>query len=63
MEILAYGFVVAPCFGVVLFTCFAACRALEHRAFKVLTAGFFLLGLVCLLVPVLVAVWLAQLMA
>ncbi|MFJ6232469.1 hypothetical protein ACIQH0_00090 [Streptomyces griseus] len=39
------------------FTCFAACRAQQHRAFELLAYGCLCVGLVCGLTPTAVLLW------
>lgn len=53
---LGFFFIVLPCLAIVSFTCFAACRAQQHRAFKVLAYVCLSGGLVCGLIPIAVLV-------
>ncbi|MEV6438791.1 hypothetical protein [Streptomyces anulatus] len=55
MAALGFFSVVLPCLSIVsftCFTCFAACRAQQHRAFKVLAYVCLPVGLVCGLTPI-----------
>lgn len=61
MGALGFLFIVLPCLAIVSFTCFAACRAQRHRAFKALAYGFLSVGLVCGLAPIGVLLWAATL--
>ncbi|CAL9510366.1 hypothetical protein SUDANB70_03636 [Streptomyces sp. enrichment culture] len=54
---LAFVFVFLPCLAIISFTCCAACRAQQHKAFKVLASACLCLGLVSGLVPVGVLIW------
>ncbi|MYR16039.1 hypothetical protein GTY62_36665 [Streptomyces sp. SID724] len=54
---LGFLFIVLPCLAVVSFTCFAACRAQQHRAFELLAYGCLSVGLVCGLTPIAVLLW------
>ncbi|MFJ9110923.1 hypothetical protein [Streptomyces sp. NPDC102283] len=54
---LGFFFIVLPCLAVVSFTSFAACRAQQHRAFKVLAYVCLSVGLVCGLTPVAVLMY------
>ncbi|MFG2613433.1 hypothetical protein [Streptomyces anulatus] len=52
MAALGFFSVVLPFLSIVSFTCFAACRAQQHRAFKVLAYVCLPVGLVCGLTPI-----------
>ncbi|MEV2264309.1 hypothetical protein OG473_19900 [Streptomyces anulatus] len=52
MAALGFFSVVLPCLSIVSFTCFAACRAQQHRAFKVLAYVCLPVGLACGLTPI-----------
>ncbi|MFH9608499.1 hypothetical protein [Streptomyces sp. NPDC017448] len=52
MAALGFFFIVLPCLAIASFTCFAACRAQRHRAFKALAYVFLSAGLTCGLTPV-----------
>ena len=49
---LGFTFITLPCLAIICFTCFAACRAQRHKAFKALAYACLGLGLVCALTPV-----------
>ncbi|MFF9485772.1 hypothetical protein [Streptomyces sp. NPDC014676] len=61
MAALGFVFITLPCLAIIGFTCFAACRAQKHEAFKVLAYACLAFGLACALVPVGVVVWISSL--
>jgi hypothetical protein len=61
MEALGLVFVVLPCLAIISFTCFAACRAQRHKAFKVLAYACLCFGLVCGLTPIGFVIWASSL--
>jgi hypothetical protein len=61
MAALGFFFIILPCLAVVSFTCFAACRAQRHKAFKALAYACLCLGLVCGLTPIGIVVWASSL--
>ncbi|WP_258047188.1 hypothetical protein [Streptomyces sp. SM13] len=56
MAALGFFFIILPCLAIASFTCFAACRAQRHSAFKALAYGFLSVGLVCGLTPIAVLI-------
>ncbi|MFB6779304.1 hypothetical protein ACFCX0_18165 [Streptomyces sp. NPDC056352] len=52
MGALGFVFMSLPVLSIVSFTCFAACRAQQARALKILSVVFLAAGLLCLLTPV-----------
>ncbi|CAL9408386.1 hypothetical protein SUDANB38_01612 [Streptomyces sp. enrichment culture] len=61
MAALGFFFIILPCLAVVSFTCFAACRAQRHKAFKASAYACLCLGLVCGLTPIGIVVWASSL--
>lgn len=59
MAALGFFFIILPCMAIVSFTCFAACRAQQHRVFKALAFACLTAGLVSGLTPVGLLVWLS----
>ncbi|WP_239111969.1 hypothetical protein [Streptomyces anulatus] len=57
MAALGFFFIVLPCLAVISFICFAACRAQQHRAFRLLAYGCLAAGLLCGLTPIAVLLW------
>lgn len=62
MAALGFVFVVLPCLAIISFTCFAACRAQQHKVFKVFAYAFLSVGLAAALTPVGIVVWVATLL-
>ncbi|MGA5563119.1 hypothetical protein ACPCUV_18370 [Streptomyces platensis] len=61
MAAFGFVFVMLPCLAIAGFTCFAACRAQRHKAFKLLAGVCLTVGLTAALTPVGVLVWLLTL--
>ncbi|MFI1186664.1 hypothetical protein [Streptomyces californicus] len=61
MAALGFFFINLPCLAIVSFTCFAACRAQQHRVFKGLAYVFLSVGIACGLTPVAMLIWAATL--
>lgn len=59
MAALGFFFIILPCMAIVSFTCFAACRAQQQKAFKALAYACLSVGLACGLTPVGVVIWLS----
>ncbi|MFH9295494.1 hypothetical protein [Streptomyces sp. NPDC017520] len=57
MAALGFFFIVLPCLAIACFTCFAACRAQQHRAYKFLAYVCLSAGLVCGLTPIAVLLY------
>lgn len=57
MAALGFFFVIVPGLAIISFTGFAACRAQQHKIFKVLAYLLLSVGLVCVLTPVGLIAW------
>ncbi|BCK70673.1 hypothetical protein Srufu_046260 [Streptomyces libani subsp. rufus] len=58
MAAFGFIFVMLPCVAIAGFTCFAACRAQRHTAFKLLAGVCLTVALAATLTPVGALVWL-----
>ncbi|GFE16366.1 hypothetical protein Sgleb_44130 [Streptomyces glebosus] len=58
MAAFGFIFVMLPCVAIAGFTCFAACRAQRHTAFKLLAGVCLAVALAAALTPVGVLAWL-----